>query len=100
MPFDGRLKMRIKCYDDYHEIQDTKVCKSIELGCFPTKDGLYAKYFGLYYNKKLPKPSFKEIKNSLYDKVQFGKFVHYRTGKDIGVTEEYVEEQVRLVLES
>lgn len=88
--------MKIKTFDDYHEINDTKNCYAIELGCFPPKDfNGYSVYFALFYNKKDKKPTFKDIEKSLFSKINFSKSIHYRSNKDISVTKEYVTYEVK-----
>jgi hypothetical protein len=87
--------MKIKIFNDYHEIQDTKACYSIELGCFPPKGGECYKYFALFYNKKLSKPKYEDVKKNLFKKIDFGDFIHYRTGKNISISQEEVEKCVR-----
>lgn len=73
----------IKHFDDYHEIR-SNTHKTIELGCFPTKDYGYFRYFGLFY--KSAKPTYEQVLQSIKSKVKFGEFVHYRgDGEDIGI---------------
>lgn len=83
-------KWYIKHFDDYHSIR-SKSYKYQELGCFPTKEDFgYNRYFGLFFKGK--RPTLKKILKSLSRKVQFDndeyQSIHYRTGKDIGITKD------------
>lgn len=80
---------RIKIHGDYHEIMDTKIYKSIELGCFPTKGEMCNNYFGLYYKGR--KPAIEKILNSLFRKIEFSSgLTHFYTGKNISISKEDV----------
>lgn len=87
----------ILVHSDYHDIRDKGEFKSIELGCFPTRDGLCCNYVALYYKGR--KPSFKKIKNSLFQKVDINKnYRHGYTGDNISMTEEEISKEVRQAL--
>jgi hypothetical protein len=89
-----KIKFYIKIFPDYHDICDTKEFKSLELGCFPTKNGWCRNYYGLFY--KGGKPKFKDIKKTLFENIDFSKEIkHGITGKDISITEKMVEDEVR-----
>lgn len=87
--------MKIKIYDDYHQIEPTKTCNVIELGCFPAKKADCCKYFAVFYNRNSLKPKFEDLKSSLFKKINFNKVGHYRTGMDISVSKKEVEESVK-----
>lgn len=88
----------IKHFDDYHEIR-SKTFKSIELGCFPTKDGFgYNRYFGLFFKGR--KPSLQKVLSSLQKKIPLNTVsIHYRTKEEIPeVTLEDLEYEVKRAL--
>ncbi|RDJ35016.1 MAG: hypothetical protein DWQ19_09280 [Crenarchaeota archaeon] len=86
------MSFRVKHFGDYHEIA-SETCKTIELGCFPTKGHGHSRYFGLFYTGRLP--SIKRILNSVRRKVALGSFYHDYTGEDIGCSWEDVEFEVK-----
>jgi len=51
---NSQAKWYIHHFADYHEINDIGEYKSIELGCFPTKESSYHRYFGLFYTGRKP----------------------------------------------
>lgn len=87
----------IKHFDDYHSIT-SKTMNYQELGCFPTKDDYgYNRYFGLFFTGQ--RPSFKRIMNSLKRKISLDtenhKEIHYRTGREIGITEKDLIREIK-----
>jgi len=93
--------MKIKTFNDYHEIKDTKHLKAIELGCFPSKEFYgYCVYFALFYNKNKKKPLFKDVEKLLFSKIDFSECYHYRTNKNISVKKEDVSYEVKKILNS
>lgn len=88
---------KIKSFDDYHEIypysQGEKSEKGIELGCFPPKTGGYFRYFAVIYKGR--KPSVEKVLIHLKKLTHPGKFVHYRTSEDIGVSWKEIESEVK-----
>lgn len=86
---------RIKHFIDYHFIEDTKTYNAIEIGCFPPKNGGFCEYFGLYYKKGTPQPTFDQIKNSLFRKIDFGYVEHVLSGMDISTSKQEVEKEVK-----
>lgn len=90
--------MKIKSFDDYHDIIPPKGYKSIELGCFPPKNHWCFKYFGLFY--KTRKPSVNKVFEELKKKVHFGEFYHGRTNEEIGITEQELFEEVSKALKN
>ena len=78
--------MRIKHFDDYHEIPDKRRLResAIELGCFPpARDYPYCRYFALYYKGRRPKPE--TVLKMIRKKVRFGTFIV--GGNDVGINE-------------
>ena len=93
----NKNKFYIRHFDDYHDIT-SKTYKYMELGCFPTKEDYgYNRYFGLFYNGR--KPSLSKVLKSLKRKVELDtcnhKEIHYRTGEEIGITEQELEKEVK-----
>jgi hypothetical protein len=86
------MTWRIQAVNDYHDIKDEKPYRAIELGCFPTTSG-YAKYFALYYKGR--RPPMARILASLRKKVIVGKFIHARTGAEIGWTWDEIVYEVK-----
>lgn len=87
-------KFFIKNFADYHKIRSS-THKYIELGCFPSKEGWgYNRYFGLFFKGR--KPALNKVLKSLKRKVDFDTEIkHYRTGLDIGITEQELENEVK-----
>jgi hypothetical protein len=91
----GNKDFYIKHFNDYHQIQDDEY-KSIELGCFPPKNGDYGyfRYFGLFYKGR--KPSFKTVFSLMKERVYLGSFYHYRgNNEDIGINENDLKTQLQ-----
>jgi hypothetical protein len=92
-----KIEFKILDFDDYHSIHSEHY-KTIELGCFPPKNGGYFRYYGVFYKGR--KPSIEKVMKVLDRKLKYGSFIHDRSNEEIGVTREDVLSEVKINLKN
>jgi hypothetical protein len=77
-------------FSDYHEIGNIGKYKAVELGCFPTKNEFYHRYFGLFYIGR--KPALDDILKAI------DKMIDYDKTKDSEFTPKEIKKSIKLAL--
>lgn len=83
----------VEHFADYHEIEGTHGYTAIELGCFPTENQQYNRYFGLFYKGR--RPSLKVILEVLEGMVRIDQFADEPFGPGDPWRTEWLEYEVR-----